>query len=81
VAVALTNDDSDETANAQLMTEGPGSCRKSGLVDVLVSCGMVGGNAAVKLMVALNDTQEAARQTPSRVCRYRDVGDDDPDAI
>jgi NH3-dependent NAD+ synthetase len=73
--IVLMTDDSDETVNVQLVTEG-----LARLAKTLVS-GMVDGDAVMMLAAALNVPQEVARKTPSRMLRYGDAGDDDPDAI
>jgi hypothetical protein len=76
-AVALMTDDSDETVNAQLVTEGLARAAKQiSVVHVLVT-GIADGNAAVKLAAALNVAHEGTRNTGSRMWRYGDVGDDD----
>jgi endonuclease YncB( thermonuclease family) len=79
-AVALMADDSEETVNVLLATEGLARVAKQATVDVLVS-GIVNGTAVVKLAAELNVAREAARKTRSGMWRDRDVGDDDPDAI
>jgi hypothetical protein len=77
-------DDSDETVNAQLVTEGLARVAKEvSVVNALVS-DMVDGNDVVKMVVALNAAQESeARMTPSlpHVAQRRFWIDDDPDAI
>jgi hypothetical protein len=68
-------DDSDETVNAQLVTEGLARVAKEvSVVNALVS-DMLDGNAVVKMVVALNAAQESeARMTHSRMWRNGDVG-------
>jgi hypothetical protein len=77
-------EDSDETVNAQLVTEGLARVAKEvSVVNALVS-DMLDGNDVVKMVVALNAAQESeARMTPSlpHVAQRRCRIDDDPDVI
>jgi hypothetical protein len=73
-------DDSDETVNVQIVTEGLSRVAKQVSGDVHMS-GTVDGNTVVKWAVALNVAQERVRKTRTRIWHYGDVGDDDQDAI
>jgi staphylococcal nuclease domain-containing protein 1 len=80
MAVALLTDESDETINAQLVSEGLARATKQAAVDAL-SARMIDSNSIVNLAADLKVAEETARKLRHGMWRYGDVGDEDPDEL
>ena len=80
LAVTLTEDGSEETINAQLISDGLARVAKPSSADALAAS-MVDGNSILKLAADLNVAQEAARKSRSGMWRYGDVDEDDEDVM
>jgi len=75
LAIALTLDGSEETVNAQLVTEGLARVSKPTAVNLLAGR-MADDNSVLKLAADLNAAQDVARKARSGMWRYGDVGDE-----
>jgi staphylococcal nuclease domain-containing protein 1 len=76
LAVALyTTNESDESVNAQLISEGLARCAPS--AALLASRMSDGGKSVNQVYADLQASQESARRTRVGMWRYGDVGDDD----
>jgi staphylococcal nuclease domain-containing protein 1 len=82
MAVSVSVEGSDETINAQLISEGLARASKSAAIEALTSrMAVASSNVVVQLGADLNVAEEVARRSRSGMWRYGDIGDEDPDEL
>jgi staphylococcal nuclease domain-containing protein 1 len=82
MTVAVSVEGSDESINAQLISEGLARVGKSAAIDDLASrMAAASINAVVQFGAELNVAEEMARRSRCGMWRYGDIGDEDPDDL